>query len=92
MIATPLTGADPGVWPGDCLIYTLDTPHSGFSAVAVCVLDYPGLQAVEILAATDVGEQAPGDDGALQSLAKLDFMNHADALAAIGYTLTEATE
>jgi hypothetical protein len=92
MIATHLTTAQTGVWPGDCQVYTLDEPHSGFSSLAVCVLDYPGLQAVEILGATAVGEQAPGEDGALQSLAKLDFMTHADALAAIGYTIEEVAE
>lgn len=89
MIATLLTSAQTGVWPGDCQVYTLDEPNSGFSSVAVCVLDYPGLQAVEILGATEAGEQAAGEDGALQSLAKLDFMTHTDALAAIGYTIEE---
>lgn len=75
-----------GVWPGDCRVYALDTPFEGFTNVAVCVLDFPGLQAVEILAATELGEQSPGADGALQSLTKLEFMPHADALAAVGFT------
>jgi hypothetical protein len=90
MIATPLTGADPGVWPGVCQLFSLDTPHAGFDAVSVCVLDFPGLQAVDVFAATPEGQQAPGDDGALQSLARLGFMTHAEALAALGYTEGEA--
>lgn len=90
MIAT-LMDAATGVWPGDCRVYALDEPHEGFPNVAVCVLDYPGLQAVEIIAATTEGQQAPNEVGALQSLTKLDFMTHSDALAAIGYTEGEPT-
>jgi hypothetical protein len=75
-----------GVWPGDCLVYALSEPYEGFTNVAVCVLDFPGLRGVEVFAATQLGEQSPGADGALQSLTKLEFMPHADAFAALGFT------
>ena len=85
MSTATVMSAATGVWPGDCRVYSLDTPHEGFSNVAVCVLDYPGLQAVEVLAATPEGQQSPNEDGALHSLTRLDFMTHSDALAALGY-------